>query len=134
VLGFDVSFNVEFGDQQALPCAVPWTSFRQAFLPANLVGTAVEAGLVRSVDRPDAAWVIDPLNCRIAVTSLVPVTAATHLSSKVDDRLGVSPMGVLAEQLTSQLDVTGARREGQGCVRLVRVRADLQGDAGSDVG
>jgi len=106
VLGFDVSFNVEFGDQQALPCAVPWTSFRQAFLPADLVGAGIEAGLVRSVDGPDAAWVVDPLNCRIAVTSLVPVTAATHLTSNVDARLGVSPMGVLAAQFASQLEVT----------------------------
>ena len=106
VLGFDVSFNVEFGDQQALPCAVPWTSFRQAFLPADLVGTAVEAGLVRSVDGPDAAWVVDPLNCRIAVTSLVPVTENSPLKPAFDGRLGVSPMGVPAEQLTSQLNVT----------------------------
>jgi hypothetical protein len=106
VLGFDVSFNVEFGDQQALPCAVEWTSFRQAFLPADLVGAAIEAGLVRSLERPDSAWVVDPLGCRITVTSLVPVTAATHLTSKVDDRLGVSPMGVLAEQFASQLHVT----------------------------
>jgi hypothetical protein len=106
VLGFDVSFNVEFGDQQALPCAVPWTSFRQAFLPADLVGAAIEAGLVRSVDGPDAAWVVDPLNCRIAVTSLVPVIENSPLKPTFDGRLGVSPMGVLAEQLTSQLNVT----------------------------
>jgi hypothetical protein len=106
VLGFDVSFNVEFGDQQALPCAVPWTSFRQAFLPTDLVGAAVEAGLVRSVDGPDAAWVVDPLNCRITVTSLVPVTENSPLKPAFDGRLGVSPMGVTADKLMSKLNVT----------------------------
>ena len=108
VVGFDVSFNVEFGDHAALPCAVDWSAFRKAFVPPAFVGAAVQAGLIRSIEPAGAPsrWIVDPAGCRLAVTSLVPVTEGLHIAPALDARLGVSPMGVVSGHFKSRLEVT----------------------------
>ncbi len=125
VLGFDVSFNVDFGDHAALPCAVDWSTFRKAFLPAQFVGAAVQGGLIRSIEPPPGSpagarsrCVVDPAGRQFAVTSLAPVTEGKHVPQALDARLGVSPMGVTAVQLKSQLEVTVRDESGNDASQL----------------
>lgn len=133
-----IKFTIAFGSPPAPPQAIPWSEFKQTFLPPpggagaeTLCTVGVAAGMVKDLTatrkigvEPD--WVVDPESFRLVTRSAAPCTSASLvtgdpatgedqkivLDAQLPDEFGVGPVGVADRGLSSEHTITIHKLDG----------------------
>ncbi len=129
-----VSLTVSFGAKgKKIPPPIPWSEFRQSFLPADdndVCGLKVVSGLLDTVqDSGNDYWVVNAKDLRLSSTSLIP------LSEAYSDLAGASPISLagaatslgIAPMQVGLGDVTSSQH-----ISIEKIEGGNPVDAGSD--
>jgi len=119
VLGFKVSFDVEFGAGASLPEPIDWVTFKKSFLPKpeTVCSIAISRGLLKESE--DGRWIINPKDFVLITNSALPATAANGDVTGTNTRLAVMPMGIRGGELSSSHQITITREEDAAKTNLI---------------
>jgi hypothetical protein len=126
---FDIwiaSFSISFGDGAETPASIDWTTFKDAFLPADeaIVGISVGSGMVKSLkgfhmdesynvvlsdDKNSTHWLINPRHFGLVTHSVIPANIGS-----VVGQVGVAPMDLRNDVFTASHDIV-IKRNGKQC-------------------
>jgi hypothetical protein len=126
---FDIwiaSFSISFGDGAETPASIDWTTFKDAFLPADeaIVGISVGSGMVKSLkgfhmdesynvvlsnDKDSMHWLINPRHFGLITHSVIPANIGS-----VVGQVGVAPMNLRNDVFTASHDIV-IKRNGKRC-------------------
>lgn len=121
ILFITIPINIEFGGHPPVARPIPWTAFRQSFLPARddeVCTIAAKGGLVRTIQKAGAGggqeewWVMNASELSVVTNSVIPSTDAGGIAAGQGGQpapIAIHPMGVLPGEVavTHTIVVTG---------------------------
>ena len=119
VIGFDVAFDVRFGDGTALAQPIGWDEFRDSFLPAEPCTITARAGLLGTmpaVDGQPERWIVSGHAVVLAFETAIPLSAMPSTppgdGARKVTRPAVAPVALHGADFVSTITVT-VKRDGK---------------------